>query len=231
MISNDTITKYWEHEDLKDLYIALIGQDYGKNPIEQLEKIEQNKIKSAQIIIDEAKIKKTDIGLEIGSGTGFITKPIAKISKHLFACDISETYLKAARQYCKELDNVSFHKMTPGELPILTESKIDFAYANNVFIHLTFYEIINYLTKLKEKLRIGGVFWFDFVEIERLNILTDLDFKDTMDALAHDPLERRCIQFNSSEAITNAIHLLNFEIIKTWKHHRCNTSMAIKLLC
>ncbi len=46
--------------------------------------------------------------LELGCGTGYFTRAIAKNAKHVTAADLSEAMLKAARINLKDLDNVTF---------------------------------------------------------------------------------------------------------------------------
>lgn len=224
------MTKYWEYNDLKGLYTGLIGSDYGDNPLERTEQIEKDKSKTANKIEEAINIKPTDIGLEIGSGTGYITKLFAKKSQHIHACDISESYLSAAKDYCNELNNITYHLIEPGNLNLALTQPVDYVYSNNVFIHLNFYEIVNYLEQLKKILRPNGTFWFDFIEVERVDILSDSDFKQTAIALKVDPHNRICIQFNSSVAVYNAAEKLGYKIENIHQAERCAVHLLLRNL-
>lgn len=222
------MVRYWEYENLEGLYTALIGQDYGQNPLEKIDQIQKDKNFVANFIAELVQVNPSSVGLEIGSGVGFLTKTLAEKSKHLYACDISQSYLEVAKDYCKSLSNITYQRIEPGNLDFLSDVKLDYVFSNNVFIHLNFYEIVNYLQEIRKYLKVGGYLWIDFIEVERVDVLTDRDFLQTFVALKQDPSNRICIQFNSSVAVLNAAERLGFSVENIHRCERCALQLLLK---
>jgi 2-polyprenyl-3-methyl-5-hydroxy-6-metoxy-1,4-benzoquinol methylase len=62
------------------------------------------------IIMRLIKDKLLDNVLDIGCGTGVLTKELSKISKHVVGIDPSKISIDIARKFCKENNNISFEK-------------------------------------------------------------------------------------------------------------------------
>lgn len=62
--------------------------------------------------ISEKLSKEKNLGevIELGCGTGYFTKVIAKNAEQIFAIDISEGMLEIAKRQLKDYKNISFHK-------------------------------------------------------------------------------------------------------------------------
>lgn len=220
--------KYWEYNDLEGLLVGLIGYDYGDNPLENIELIKKDKSKIADIILNSVGADIHSTGMEIGSGVGYLTKLLASRSKHLYACDISQSYLQAAKEYCRELSNITYQLIEPGSLDLFSKIKLDYIFSNNVFIHLNFYEIVSYLQQMRQLLVPGGYVWLDFMEIEGVDILTSQSFLNTYNVLKVDPNNRGCLQFNSSTAVFTAAEKLGYQIEKIHRGDHCSVFLLLK---
>lgn len=201
---------YWEFEDETAHYQHLIGSDYGLDPLSKKKAIQDDKTILAGQIVDQLRIKKNHIGLEIGSGCGYITHPISKSARQVYAADISSTYIELAKKHCADRDNISFQILKNGNLDFIENQSLDFIYSNNVFIHFDIYEIMEYLKESYRVLKNGGHLWFDIANLDRRNSLNSADFLNTLKTKRQDPLNKTCIQFNSASSVIKAARHFGF---------------------
>ncbi|MFC1613369.1 16S rRNA (adenine(1518)-N(6)/adenine(1519)-N(6))-dimethyltransferase RsmA [Patescibacteria group bacterium] len=59
-------------------------------------------------IVESARLKKTDIVLEVGPGFGILTKELSKNSKRVIAVELDEKIFKIAKKKFKDIKNVEF---------------------------------------------------------------------------------------------------------------------------
>lgn len=227
--SDHPSVKYWESPSLKDLLIRLIGFDFGPDPVKNEKAIMQDKMKCAQSIMADLQISPDHIGAEIGSGCGFLTGPAAHASHQMYALDISDSFLNYARKVCANYTNIAFFKIKPGSLKPVEDLSLDFIFSHNVFIHLNFFEIYTYLLEAKRVLKPGGRLWFDFTDLDQTQFLEHPDFAMSLKFRSDDPYHRGCIEFNSLQAVSRALNILGFDLLKVGFGARANAQvLAIK---
>lgn len=220
--------QYWEYSNDEDLFFGLVGADYGVGETFNLNTMVQEKEKLARVILDCVCADEEKIGLELGSGSGILTRVAGSRSKEVIACDISESFLREAKRYCSGAKNIQFRQIQPGDLSFLAPSSLDYVFSNNVFIHLEFYEVFQYLKQVSVAMKANGLFWFDFAEIERLSVSTNPDFAGQLRSKQNDPRDKACIQFNSSVAIMNAAAECGFELLQLERADRCITQCLFR---
>ena len=227
-MQNHPSSPYWEHENPDALYKAMIGLDYGASPLEQIEKIRKDKERTALYILKLVKADKNSYGLEIGSGCGYLTRVAAKETRSVIACDISKTFLSAAKSNCSDFNNILYVHVRPGDFSFLQNQSLDYVFSNNVFIHLDIYEIYHYISEISRSLKVGGYFWFDFAEVERSELVDCGDFISSVAVRKVDPVNKGCIQFNSMIAIERIAKSFNLKVKKRYRGGRCNTSLLLQ---
>lgn len=207
---NHPSTNYWETQERRQLVNYLVGEDYGPEPLAKLNDVRRTKEYVAEKIFEQVNGKATSVALEIGSGWGYLTGYMAARCKRVIACDISRSFLNEAKETCESFSNIDFHWHQPGDLNFVESSTVDFAFAYNVFIHLNFYEIVNYLEQVSRLLKPNGHFWFDIQDLDRLHIRENQEFMAAEKVLRHNPHEKRNLFANSAQAIVRAAHVLGF---------------------
>ncbi|MBI1746252.1 MAG: class I SAM-dependent methyltransferase [Acidobacteria bacterium] len=99
--------------------------------------------------------------LEIGCGTGRVTRALADLFGEVYAVDISEEMVKQARLALADQPNVHIYQNNGKDLPIPGELVIDFAFSVIVFQHVTSQAIVeSYVREVYRLLRPGGLFKF-----------------------------------------------------------------------
>lgn len=205
------MAKPWEFPDLREMLIGLIGFDFGPEPEKHLPEIRQSKKGVAEYIIRQLKLKQDDEVLEVGSGCGFLSHWVAPNVKHLYCCDISESFLGFAKRECTELTNISFHQIYSTELAFLSDQSVDAIYAHAVFIHLNLFDIYWYMSQFSRVLRPAGRIWIDMANAETLKPASDKYFLEMAQYYKEDP---KCLsslmQWNSPQAVMNVADHFDF---------------------
>jgi SAM-dependent methyltransferase len=99
--------------------------------------------------------------LEIGCGAGRITRALAKVFGEVYAVDISGEMVRQARGALAGFPNAHIFQNNGWDLSILGKQRIDFAFSNIVFQHISSREVIeNYVREVHRLLRRGGLFKF-----------------------------------------------------------------------
>ena len=103
--------------------------------------------------------------LEIGCSIGVLTKLLSGRCDQLLAIDISEKALDQAKEYCSDLENITFKKMNfPSELP---DEKFDLIMISEVAYYLSAadweFAMENLYNKLSEKADLILVHWLPIV--------------------------------------------------------------------
>lgn len=99
--------------------------------------------------------------LEIGCGTGRITRALARLFGEVHAVDISAEMVAQARAALKDHPNAHVYLNNGRDLAVLPALEFDFAYSAIVFQHIPSREIIeNYVREVHRVLRPGALFKF-----------------------------------------------------------------------
>jgi len=97
--------------------------------------------------------------LEIGCGTGRVTRALSFLFGEVYAVDISGEMVRQARQALAGRPNVHIHQNSVSDLAVLGDIEVDFAFSSIVFQHIPSREIIrNYVREVHRVLRTGGLF-------------------------------------------------------------------------
>jgi SAM-dependent methyltransferase len=99
--------------------------------------------------------------LEIGCGTGRVTRALAQVFGSVWAVDVSGEMIEQARQALKDYPNAHVLQNNGMDLAVIPESDFDFAFSIIVFQHIPSYEVIeNYVAEVRRLLRPGALFKF-----------------------------------------------------------------------
>ena len=103
--------------------------------------------------------------LEIGCGTGRITRALAKVFGEVYAVDISGEMVRQARQALREFPNAHVFQNNGRDLEVVREAlgggPVDFAFSYIVFQHIPSKDVIeNYVREVRTLLRDGALFKF-----------------------------------------------------------------------
>lgn len=98
--------------------------------------------------------------LEVGFGTGFITKDLALLASKVFAIDTSEEMLKLATEKLSDMENVELKIGNIFDLSLINQ-KFTTAISIRVFIHLGFQNSRKALSQLSSKVENNGSVIFD----------------------------------------------------------------------
>jgi SAM-dependent methyltransferase len=99
--------------------------------------------------------------LEIGCGSGRITRALAEVFGEVYAVDISGEMIRQATEALRDVPNAHVFQNSGSDLAILGEIQVDFAFSYIVFQHIPSREVIfNYVREVHRLLRPGGLFKF-----------------------------------------------------------------------
>ncbi len=99
--------------------------------------------------------------LEIGCGSGRITRALSEIFGEVYAVDISGEMIRQATESLKDRPNAHVYQNSGSDLSILGDIQVDFAFSFIVFQHIPSREVIqSYVREVHRLLRPGGLFKF-----------------------------------------------------------------------
>jgi ubiquinone/menaquinone biosynthesis C-methylase UbiE len=99
--------------------------------------------------------------LEIGCGSGRITRALAEIFGDVYAVDISGEMIRQARETLQNTPNAHVFQNNGTDLRVLGDIQVDFAFSYIVFQHIPSRSVIHsYVREVARLLRPGGLFKF-----------------------------------------------------------------------
>jgi ubiquinone/menaquinone biosynthesis C-methylase UbiE len=99
--------------------------------------------------------------LEIGCGSGRITRALAETFGEVFAVDISGEMIRQARETLRDIPNAHVFQNSGSDLRVLGDINVDFAFSYIVFQHIPDRSVIrSYVREVHRLLRPGGLFKF-----------------------------------------------------------------------
>ncbi len=99
--------------------------------------------------------------LEIGCGSGRVTRPLARIFGEVHGVDISADMVRLAGEAVKPFSNSFVYQNNGFDLSVIPTSNFDFAFSHLVFQHVPNRRIVeNYIREANRLLRPGGLFKF-----------------------------------------------------------------------
>jgi cyclopropane fatty-acyl-phospholipid synthase-like methyltransferase len=150
----------WEVTNDRHAMLALAGETTRDEFVEDRQK-------RAAELLDWCQIAPGKRGFEIGSGEGTVARIVSQSCLGLDCNDISESFLKLAKEQCADCENVNFFNINTDYLDHLSDEFYEFGYSLNVFIHFNPYDIYNYLVSVRRILKPGGLFFFDACTLGR----------------------------------------------------------------
>src|SRR5262245_37617482 len=111
----------WDCKDLKHMLDAMIGRDYGDDPVLALDKIRSERKRIADFVDSFLHFDRNDIVVDLGSGTGFVARHIAPRVKHVHCMDISKDFAAFCAKELEEFANVSVHLMDYADFSMISE--------------------------------------------------------------------------------------------------------------
>ena len=141
----------WEFSNVHDLLVACVGNNFGDNPEEHLPEIRASRALLGKRLVSLMEIQKHHIVLDIGSGGGFVTRPVVEKARHVHCVDISKDFLAYCKEELAEFDNVTFHVVEYAAFPDIMDSEVDRVYSTAVFIHFNFYDYVLYFLEISRK--------------------------------------------------------------------------------
>lgn len=107
------------------------------------------------------KDPKTMKVLEIGCGSGRITRALAEVFGEVYAVDISGEMIRQAKETLKGSPNAHVFQNNGSDLKVLGDIQVDFAFSYIVFQHIPSRDVIySYVREVGRLLVPGGLFKF-----------------------------------------------------------------------
>ena len=158
----------WSTE--RDLLDAVYGQIFGGDAINyKRTSIPKWAEVKASELDSNAKLKKTDVVMDLGCGPGFIARAVRRRVAKVYCWDVNADMNNYAR---KEHGSALEYGLTPKDqvtkhpLVGLPDNSLDVFFAYAVFIHHDIYAIICYFEELAKKMRMNGRVYFQYIEGE-----------------------------------------------------------------
>jgi SAM-dependent methyltransferase len=99
--------------------------------------------------------------LEIGCGSGRITRALSAVFGEVYAVDISGEMVRQAEEALKDRPNAHVFRNSGADLQVLGNVEVDFAFSFIVFQHIPSREVIySYVREVHRLLKPGGLFKF-----------------------------------------------------------------------
>jgi ubiquinone/menaquinone biosynthesis C-methylase UbiE len=176
----------WDFRTEHELFVALVGNEYGPRPELKQDEIRKDKAEEARGIAELLGLGPEDTVLDLGSGTGYLAREIAERVSEVHCADISSTFLRLCRKETRHLGNVRHHLVRSGSLSGIEDKSITKGFAASVFIHLNLYDIALYLRELDRVLDQDGRFLFSLYDSERLDVREDRSFGRMLEIYKHE---------------------------------------------
>ncbi|MBI3695770.1 MAG: class I SAM-dependent methyltransferase, partial [Acidobacteria bacterium] len=99
--------------------------------------------------------------LEVGCGTGRVTRALAQVFGRVDGVDISGEMVAKAREALRDYPGVEIHQNNGVDLAMFGEAEFDFAFSTIVFQHIPSKAVIeNYVREVHRVLKPGALFKF-----------------------------------------------------------------------
>jgi SAM-dependent methyltransferase len=118
------------------------------------------------LVLIGIRIQPTWTCLEIGCGVGRILQRLVQgvAPSKVIGVDISENMIRYARRSLPDGPNskIELHVNSGADLRMVESASVDFAYSNDVFIHIADSDVVlAYLSEAYRVLKVGGLFRFN----------------------------------------------------------------------
>jgi len=168
--------KNWESDSKKNLLKMIVGNAFGEEPELRIEDIRESRMQDARVAIDRIGITAQDIAIDLGAGFGWVTAAMAPDVRKVICSDISKSLLLCAREQNSTVQNVEYIHHERGDLSPLYNKDVTKIIACSVFTHFNTYELVLYFKEIKKVLSSEGLLYFDYFNIDHLNIESERAF-------------------------------------------------------
>lgn len=181
-------------------------------------------------ISNRLNLQPGDIGMDLGSGMGFIAEVIAPMIQRLHCCDISTSFIADCKVRTGHLNNVDCHLIPYADLSAVQDKQINKAYSTLLFIHFNFYDLVYYLQELGRVLQKGGLFYFDFNDGERFQMGSSDSFHEHLAVYRHkrESWVFGCMHMLSAGILKNLVPQFGFRIVNHWTMMTSYSQMLIE---
>jgi ubiquinone/menaquinone biosynthesis C-methylase UbiE len=112
------------------------GQVFSLSPVFTLSNSLRRWFSPPNRILGRLSVKRSDVVIDFGCGTGFYTVPLAKIAKRVVGIDVQAKMLKTAESYAEKSNvKVEFYQSDGKNIP-LPDSTADLIFLRRVFHEL-----------------------------------------------------------------------------------------------
>ena len=193
----------------EELLYAYVGAGYTWD---DLAKIRDMKRSEAEHAADMLRLEAQDVVLDIGSGFGHLALVLAPRVQQYVCADISAEMMAVCRDETRNMPNVDHIIIPRTDVRSCANRNINKVFANSVFIHVVFFELVSYLRQIYDLLPIGGRFYFNFYDSDYLGQAVDGYFESMLERYYADPLETTLMHWNSFTSIRAIAQLTGFEL-------------------
>jgi ubiquinone/menaquinone biosynthesis C-methylase UbiE len=160
----EKMRREWDERALENArhYVATAHTDWNDEEYFESGRINvQDEVLTDMINVCQGKDPKQMKVLEIGCGSGRITRALAEIFGEVYAVDISGEMIRQARETLRDRPNAHVFQNNGADLGVLGDIQVDFAFSYIVFQHIPSRAVIhNYAREVARLLRPGGLFKF-----------------------------------------------------------------------
>jgi SAM-dependent methyltransferase len=142
--------------------------------------------------------------LELGPGTGRLSRHLAGHCQHLILVDSSHFVCDWLSEYLKGKGSYEVHRIEGSAAPMVADASVDAVYAHGVMEHLDIDVIYWFLRDFRRILKPGGRVAFNFD-----NVMTEDSLKTMLNY--SDPDKRSIFKFHHPGAIEYVAHSLGFK--------------------
>lgn len=219
----------WDCETDEHMFRALIGEQYGDRPQEQIERIRQDKKHIGDLFGALLDFGLRDRVIDLGSGTGFVARHVAPLVERLYCLDISTQFHEFCKKELAPFENTTCQLIGYADFSSVEGCGINKVFASGVFIHFNIYDLVSYLRAIHGLLPTGGMLAFDFADGEILDIDKVQNFV-TASTLYRQDRQRflGLMNWNGLGVVRNLAAQIGFEVGKIWFPYESNCYILLK---
>jgi len=136
--------------------------------------------------------------------------------------DIGRNHIEYTRNHLRKqnIRNVGCMHMGYADFSRVHNENVNKIYSPAVFIHFNLWDIVNYLYAIYEILPAGGMFHFNIMEAEKIDLNSNEHFQKNLNKYRHSLSSRYLVTWNSFQAISNFTEQMGFNCKRTheWKN-------------